>query len=223
MKRLGLVPVYFDEENNQLVVEDADVMAAAANDEDAEVGDDYGDDYGDDDDDDDPEVGDDDEAGDDEFGEEDEAAGRRRRRRRGGGRGSRKAERRERREVRQAGTRRDPYSMPYDRSASETITGTAVDFYISVDTDFKIEDITFQGSSSGAKISQVWAGSQPIFNPSAPVDINVFAPNSLLRRRITGLVKAGSRLRIVGTVASTGDTFAVYATGMGKPQGCPQR
>lgn len=221
-KRVGEVPVYFDSDTGELFVHDTDVMAAArdSDEEDVEVG--FDDDYGDDDDD---EAGDDDdEAGDDDddYGDEDEAAGRRGRGRRQGRRAKHRAKREVRREARQAGTRRDPYSMPYSRAALEEITGTTVDFYISVDTDFRIEDMSFQGSTAGAKISQVWAGSQPIFNPGAAVDVNNFAPTSLMRQKIQGLVKAGSRIRIVGTVATTGDTFAVLAIGHGKPQGCPQ-
>lgn len=201
LTRVGDVPLYYDRETGELKVDPEDVENAA-------VGEDvYGDDDVDGDDDD-----DEDEVGDDAYAVgEDEVGGKRRRKRVA----RRKARRAARKAGRKMGGSSNGHWEQHVRAGEQTPgSGTAIDFTIANNSDFRCGDMSFEGSDSGAKVSQIWFGDDPVFNPGSGVATSMFGPTSTLRGSLKGkLCPSGSTIRVVGTIATAGDTLSATFLG----------
>lgn len=211
---VGDLPVFYDDETGTLQVDEDALRDAIAGDED-EYGDD--DDVGDDDDDD---VGDDD----DDVGEDEEEVGfKGRGRKRRAKRKARRQDRREDRRERRGGGMSESWEFCIRSGSETTATGeTDVDFTISNPSEFKCEDMSFEGSDTGAKVSQIWFGDDCVFNPGGGTPVSLFGPTSLVRRQLKGKIcPSGANIRVVGTVASDEETLQATFTGKRlKTQSC---
>ena len=159
------------------------------------------DDFGEDDDDDFGEYDDDDFGeDDDDFGAEDddddfegEFAGK-------GRRGKRKRRRNKRRGRR--GSWEAAFLVGSDTQGG---AGTAT-VTIRPQADFISEDISFEGSLAGTKITGIKFGKETVFSNSKGIPITLFATTSQLRNRFSGYkVRAGLDITITGSVTGAGD------------------
>ena len=211
LMEVGRVPLYYNEDTGELQVDPEDVENAAVGedvygDDDVDGDDEYGDDDVDGDDDD-----DEDEVGDDAYAVGDDEVGGKRRRKR-------VARRKGRRAARKAGRRMGSSNGHWEqhvRAGEQTPgSGTAIDFTIANNSDFRCGDMSFEGSDSGAKVSQIWFGDDPVFNPGSGVATSMFGPTSTLRGSLKGkLCPSGSTIRVQGTIATAGDTLSATFLG----------
>ena len=184
---------------------------------------DYVDDY-----DDDLEFGgdyDDDDDDDLEFG------ARRTRAQRRGGRRTRQDQRRGRRRTRQdqrAGNRgRSPAAQDTAVNGAEgdwssTILGDSVvtatagpgSIKIIPQHDFIAEDMTFEGSAAGAKVTSIFFGERPVFSSSSGIPVAVFASGAQIRKHLNNTsIKAGLTITINVTTKVDADEVNCVITG----------
>lgn len=210
---LGHARVYRDPRNGELVVDTDSIRRTGF------AGDDVGyddDEYGYDDDD----VGDDDEYGyddDDDVGDDDEV-GRRgggRKRRQGGGKRRQGSGKGKSSKGSSAGGSGLGWGMTAV-SGTDTLTsssGGSASVQIRLQHDFKAEDITFDGSLSGAKVTSIFFGDQSVWSNANGIPVTVFGANSFLRGMLKGQsLKAGLDITVNGLLGGAGD-FAVTITG----------
>ncbi|MCB9746756.1 MAG: hypothetical protein H6740_29555 [Alphaproteobacteria bacterium] len=157
-----------------------------------------------------------------DFEDDDFGAGGRGRARREGRREARDDRREDRRSSRGRGRSRGS-----SRSASskrewgatavggvDTLTdaGSAV-VNIRLQHDFKATDVTFEGSSSGAKVTSIFFGDVPVWSSATGLPVSAFGASSQLRGLLEGQkLKAGLDITVNGTLTGAG-TFQVTITG----------
>ncbi len=170
---------------------------------------------------------------DDDYDDDVEFGARRTRAQRRGGRRTRQDQRRGRRRTRQdqrAGNRgRGPSPEAADTSVmgaegnwSSTILGDSVvtaaagpgAIKIIPQHDFIAEDMTFEGSAAGAKVTSIFFGERPVFSSSSGIPVAVFASGAQIRKHLNNTsIKAGLTITINVTTASAGDEVTCVITG----------
>lgn len=95
-----------------------------------------------------------------------------------------------------------------------------VTVFIRPQHDFHAEDVTFNGSTNGARVKSIWFGEKNIFNSNAGIDTSVFAANNTMRGLLKGaFVKAGLDIRVTFTLPGAG-TASVTFVGKKPPMSC---
>ena len=161
---------------------------------------------------------------DDEFGA---PLGRRRRRARRRRRRTARQDRRDgrlaQRLAKKAGDIQTPAESAWGKTAlagSEKLEEAgAASVRIRLQHDFKAEDITFQGSVAGSKVTSIFFGDRVVWSNSDGIDTAVFSSNSFVRGMLKGQsLGAGLDITVNGEVPDAG-TFAVTLLGL-KPIQC---
>ena len=107
------------------------------------------------------------------------------------------------------------YSEPEVPRQATLVTGVsredcagAVSVIIRLVHDFAAEDVTFEGSSEGARIYSVICGDELIFSSADSVPLSIFSPSSPLRDLVKGersKMRAGTSIVVNGAVMQAGD------------------
>lgn len=106
-----------------------------------------------------------------------------------------------------------------DGSQDVTAAGD-VELNIRPQHDFHAQDITFEGSTTGARVKQIWFGARSVYqsNGGSGVPVTLFNANNQLRGLLKGAsVKAGLDIRILMSMTQAG-TASVAITGL-RPRG----
>ena len=208
---LGHARVYRDPHSGELVVDTDSIRRTGFAGEDVGYDDDE---YGYDDDFEGDDYDDDDFEGDDEFGR------RGGRKRRGGGRGRGRGRGGKRSKGKGKSAKPKAKSgIGWGMTAvsgTDTLTsssGGSASVQIRLQHDFHAEDITFDGSLSGAKVTSIFFGDQSVWSNANGIPVTVFGANSFLRGMLKGQsLKAGLDITVNGILGGAGD-FAVTITG----------
>ena len=91
--------------------------------------------------------------------------------------------------------------------------GGAVSVKVRLQHDFRARDITFNGSSDGAKVTSIFFGDRVVWSNSDGIAVSVFSSNSNLRDFLKGQsLRAGLDITVNGEVGDAGQ-FAVTLIG----------
>lgn len=99
-----------------------------------------------------------------------------------------------------------------DGSQDVTAAGN-VELVIRPQFDFHASDITFEGSTAGARVIQIWFGSKSVYqsNSGTGVSTTVFAANNQLRGLLKGQkIKAGLDIRVLMSMTQAGTASATF-------------
>ena len=99
-------------------------------------------------------------------------------------------------------------------SGTDTLAAAgAATVRIRLQHDFKAEDVTFEGSSSGAKVTSIFFGDNPVWSSAVGLPVSAFGASSQLRGLLRNQkLKAGLDITVNGTLTGAG-TFQVTITG----------
>jgi len=76
--------------------------------------------------------------------------------------------------------------------------------------DFRANDISFPGSSSGCEVNAVYFGDRPVWQSTDGVDVSFFASTGFIRNILDGQeIRAGLDIKVTGTLAGEGDAKVV--------------
>ncbi len=91
-------------------------------------------------------------------------------------------------------------------SGSDTLGGAGqASVQIRLQHAFKAEDVTFEGSASGALVNTIFFGDKLVFQSSSGVPTSVFASTGFLRKLVSGHeLQAGLDVNITGTLGGAG-------------------
>ena len=97
--------------------------------------------------------------------------------------------------------------------STDLVAAGAATLKIRVQHDFLAEDVTFEGSLAGAKVTSIFFGDEHIWSNSAGVPVAVFGAGSFIRGFLKGRqIKAGLDVIVSGTLTGAG-TFSATLTG----------
>ena len=107
--------------------------------------------------------------------------------------------------------------------ANETL-GAAGPFLLSTvsQTEFTINEISFEGSHSSAKITKIKVGDEVLFDNSVGMSTSLFSPTSTIRSQYRGkVVEKGLTVEVTGTLTAAGDAaFVMFGTKRKKARLC---
>lgn len=100
-------------------------------------------------------------------------------------------------------------------SAAETLDrGGSASLKIRLQHDFRAEDLTFTGSSQGAKVHNIYFGDRSVFSAPDGIDVGVFSAQSFLRGLLKGQsIEAGLDIVVNGSIPGPG-TLSVALVGL---------
>ena len=99
--------------------------------------------------------------------------------------------------------------------SSETTAG-AVSIVITLNHQFNVDNIVFDGSSSGAMVNSIICGDDLVLNNASGTPVSIFAANNPLRDLFKGeraKLSAAQTIIINGTIANDGDVFMASVIG----------
>jgi hypothetical protein len=95
-------------------------------------------------------------------------------------------------------------------SATDTLEAAgAASVKIRLQHDFRAQDLTFTGSTAGAKVTSIFFGDRSVWSSSDGIDVTVFGSTSFLRGMLKGQsLKAGLDITVNGSMPAAGDFTA---------------
>ena len=100
-------------------------------------------------------------------------------------------------------------------SGNDTLTAAGqAAIQIRLQHPFKAEDVTFEGSATGALVNTIFFGDKLVFQSSDGVPVTVFSASGFLRKLVAGhQIGAGLDVNITGTLGGAG-TLQATLTGL---------